>query len=83
MKKRIDVVLLIVLAMVCLWPAMAEGQCDMVVRDSLSFVENFEGWTAGVSGPFGSCWTRVCTSGEFYSGPFVKNQYEMVGGQSV
>ena len=83
MKKRIDVVLLIVLAMVCLWPAMAEGQCDMVVRDSLPFVENFEGWTAGVSGPFGSCWTRVCTSGEFYSGPFVKNQYELVGGQSV
>lgn len=48
--------------------------CDDLPHDSLPFYENFETWNTGVYGSVGTCWTKFCSYGDFYDGPFVQQQ---------
>ncbi len=59
--------------------------CDDLPHDSLPFYENFETWNTGVYGSVGTCWTKFCSYGDFYDGPFVQQQssYSSAAGSYV
>lgn len=60
-----------------LMPVATKAQtCVPMPHDSLPFVEDFSSWNTGVNGPIGTCWSRFCSYGNFYDGPFIQQQSE-------
>ena len=72
--KKQTALLFVVTTMLLGLPLRAQT-CDELPHDSLPLTEDFESWNASVYGPIGTCWSRFCSYGDFYDGPFVQTQY--------
>ena len=77
--KKLTALLFVVTTMLLGLPLRAQT-CDELPHDSLPLTEDFESWNASVYGPIGTCWSRFCSYGDFYDGPFVQQQSEYISG---